>query len=152
MRATNEKELVKIFIRQFPSDPEYLRTISDIEKFEKIPQEQRFTCNSPNEALSITAKHLPDNSAITFLPSGSLSDKPHRWTYAEYQQEVTAAANLFHSLGLQADDSVVFLLPTMPEMLFGLWAAQAVGIAAPINPFLTPEQMAGIAKEAVIDC
>jgi fatty-acyl-CoA synthase len=148
MRATNEKELVKIFIRQFPSDPEYLRTISDIEKFEKIPQEQRFTCNSPNEALSITAKHLPDNSAITFLPSGSLSDKPHRWTYAEYQQEVTAAANLFHSLGLQADDSVVFLLPTMPEMLFGLWAAQAVGIAAPINPFLTPEQMAGIAKEA----
>lgn len=148
MRATNEKELVEIFIKKFPSDPESLRTISDIEKFEKIPQEQRFTCNSPNEALSITAKHLPDNSAITFLPSGSLSDEPHRWTYAEYQQEVIAAANLFYSLGLQVDDSVVFLLPTMPEMLFGLWAAQAVGIAAPINPFLTPEQMAGIAKEA----
>ena len=148
MRATNEKELVEIFIKKFPSDPESLRTISDIEKFEKIPQEQRFTCNSPNEALSITAKHLPDNSAITFLPSGSLSDEPHRWTYAEYQQEVIAAANLFYSLDLQVDDSVVFLLPTMPEMLFGLWAAQAVGIAAPINPFLTPEQMAGIAKEA----
>jgi len=148
MRATKAKDIVKKFIQQFPSDPESLRTISDIEKFEEIPQEQRFTCNSPNEALAITAKHLGDNRAITFLPSGSLRDEPHRWTYAEYQQEVIAAANLFHSLGLQADESVVFLLPTMPEMLFGLWGAQAVGIAAPINPFLKPEQIAGIAKEA----
>jgi len=148
MTGTKPTEIVKQFIRAYPSDPEYLRTLSDIEQLEKIPQHQRFICNSPNEALSLTAKILGSSTAVTFLTTGSLADKPQRWTYSQYQEEVIAAANLFHSLGLQAGQSVAFLLPNTPEMLFGLWAAQAVGIAAPINYLLRPEQIAEIAREA----
>ena len=123
MAGTKPTEIVKQFIQDYPSDPEYLCTPSDIEQFEKIPQAKRFLCSSPNEALSLTAKILGSSTAVTFLATGSLADKPQRWTYSQYQEEVIAAANLFHTLGLQAGQSVAFLLPNTPEMLFGLWAA-----------------------------
>lgn len=148
MRLSEVGSVLAHFIKQFPSDPEYIRTAADIEAIEKIPQEERFPCCSPNEMLTTVAAEKSDDIALTFLPDGSLSAEPQRWTYAEYRQEVIAAANLFHSLGLAPEQSVAFLLPNVPEMLFGIWGAQAVGIAAPINPFLRAEQIAGIAREA----
>jgi fatty-acyl-CoA synthase len=136
------------FIQTFPSDPDTLSTLNDIQTLELIPEEERFPCNSPNEALATVAHHHGDDIALTFLPTGSLADTPQCWTYTQYREEVIAAANVFHSLGLQPDESVIFLLPSIPEMLFGIWGAQAVGIAAPINLFLEPQQISDIAREA----
>ena len=144
----NRTELRELFIRRFTSDPELLRNNKDIEKIEQIPADERFPCQSPCDALALTSEFFPDEVALTYLPNGSASDRPTRWSYLQYQQEVNRAANLFHDLGLQADQSVIFLLPNVPQLLFGLWGAQIAGIAAPINPYLEVEHIAGIARSA----
>ena len=136
------------FIKRFGSDPETIRDIRDIEKIEQIDADERFPCQSPNEALMLASQAFPQATAISFLPNGSVSDVPINWTYKEYQEEVYRAANMFHSLGLQPDQSVIFLLPNVPQFLFGLWGAQLAGIAAPINPYLEVEHIASIAKSA----
>ena len=136
------------FIKRFSSDPETIRDIRDIEKIEQIDADERFICQSPNEALMLASQAFPKATAISFLPNGSMSDIPINWTYKEYQEEVYRAANMFHSLGLQPDQSVIFLLPNVPQFLFGLWGAQLAGIAAPINPYLEVEHIASIAKSA----
>ncbi len=136
------------FIRSFPSDPDRLRTLADIEAVEQVPAGERFPCVSPIDALETIAGIQPNDIALTWLPNGVAGDTPLHWTYRQYHQEVAAAADHFRTLGLQPDEAVIFLLPNLPEMLFGIWAAEAVGIAAPINPFLQPEQIAGIAREA----
>ena len=144
----NRTELREHFIRRFTSDPEFLRNNEDIEKIEQIPPDERFPCQSPRDALALTSKFFPNEVALTYLPNGSASDNPIRWSYLQYQQEVNRAANLFYDLGLQADQSVIFLLPNVPQLLFGLWGAQIAGIAAPINPYLEVEHIASIAKSA----
>ncbi len=136
------------FIRSFPSDPDRLRTLADIEAVEQVPAGERFPCVSPIDALETIAGTQPDDIALTLLPNGVAGDTPQRWTYRQYREEVATAAEHFRTLGLQPDEAVIFLLPNLPELLFGIWAAEAVGIAAPINPFLQPEQIAGIAREA----
>ena len=136
------------FIKRFGSDPETIRDIRDIEKIEQVDADERFPCQSPNEALMLASQAFPQATAISFLPNGSVSDVPINWTYKEYQEEVYRAANMFHSLGLQSDQSVIFLLPNVPQFLFGLWGAQLAGIAAPINPYLEVEHIASIAKSA----
>ena len=141
-------ELRKRFIRRFPTDPEFVRNIEDIEKIEQIAADERFPCHSPSEALALTSSFFPDEIALTYLPDGSASDDPIRWDYRQYQQEVNRAANVFYDLGLQPDESVIFLLPNVPQLLFGLWGAQLAGIAAPINPYLEVEHIASIARSA----
>ena len=144
----NRTELRERFIRRFASDPEFLRSYEDIQTIETVPADERFPCLSPRDALALTGEFFPNEVALTFLQNGSASDKPIRWNYREYVQEVNRAANLFHGLGLQVDESVVFLLPNVPQLLFGIWGAQMAGIAAPINPYLEIEHTASIARSA----
>lgn len=136
------------FIRTFAGDPECVRTLDDIERLECIPIDERIPCRSTIGALRRSVELNAGAIALTFLPNGSADDPPQRWTYREYWGEIVAAANLFHELGLTDTSSVAVLLPNVPEMLFALWGAQARGIVAPINPFLSPEQIAAIAVAA----
>ena len=136
------------FMRRFSSDPDRIRSLADVEKLELISCDERFPCRSPIHALSYVSETIGDQTALRYLPNGRLSDEPLCWSYLEYYKEIVGAGNLFHSLGLQRNESVLLLLPNVPEMLFALWGAQAAGIAAPVNPFLEPHQIAGIADEA----
>lgn len=137
------------FIREFPADPEHMRSLADVEAVEKIPAGERFTCNTLYEALEKVCELKGDDLAITYLPSDDLlTSDPKQWTYNQYKDEVIAAANLFHGLGIRSGDSVAFLCPNIPEMLFGMWGAQIAGICAPINPYLQPEQILSVANEA----
>ena len=136
------------FIRRFSSDPDRIHSLTDVEKVERVSHEERFPCRSPIDAIAYVSEKIGDQIALRYLPNGRVSDAPLCWTYRDYHEEIIRAANLFHSLGLQSGESVLLLLPNVPEMLFALWGAQAAGIAAPVNPFLQPEQIASIADEA----
>lgn len=141
-------ELRNRLIRRFPSDPDRLATVADVKQLEQVPYEERFPYHSPSEVLALATEAFPEAIAVTYLPKGTAADTPVQWNYRDYQGEVYRAANLFHSLGLQYDESVVFLLPNVPQLLFGLWGAQTAGIAAPINPFLETQHIASIAQAA----
>ncbi|MBU26211.1 MAG: acyl-CoA synthetase [Gammaproteobacteria bacterium] len=147
-KPADRQDLRKRFIKRFASDPDVIQNSADIAQLELIDTDQRFPCHSPSEALALASDAFPKDVAISYLPTGSATDKPIHWSYREYQQEVNRAANLFHSLGLKSDQSVVLMLPNVPQCLFGLWGAQIAGIAAPINPYLEVEHIASIAQSA----
>ena len=148
MKPSPARPNVNPFIASFPGDPDCIRTLADIQALERIPPERRFPCISPLHAIAAITEQYPGATALTFLRGGRADDEPQCWTYTQYMQEITAAGNLFHSLGLNYDESVALLLPNVPEILFGFWGAQMAGIAAPINTALGSEQIADIAREA----
>jgi fatty-acyl-CoA synthase len=57
-----------------------------------------------------------------------------------------AAANLFHSLGVDSNDVVLFVLPTLPQLFVGMLGARACGIACGVNWMLKPEQLAELIR------
>lgn len=136
------------FLNRFPDDPECIRTMDDVEAFERVSESERFPCRSPLDAIREVVARFPEATALTFLATGRASDQPQRWTYTQYWEEITACANLFHAHGLCEETSVAFLLPNVPEMLFGFWGAELAGIAAPINHFLDADTIADIAQAA----
>ncbi|ESP90250.1 MULTISPECIES: acyl-CoA synthetase [Pseudoalteromonas] len=143
----NQEYLFHPFVKRFAGDPEQVRDIHDIEQLEKHPAAERFPCQSVTDALFIAAQKYQDARAMSYLPNGRADDPVQSWSYIEFLEQCIGAANLFHSLGIDSDSSVAFLLPNMPEMVFGLWGAQAVAISTPINPFLEVEHICGIMKE-----
>ncbi|NIB38141.1 acyl-CoA synthetase [Pseudomaricurvus alkylphenolicus] len=149
MSTMNEHPIWKHFAKTFPTDPENLATLADVDALEQVPDTQRFPCSSVFEALDVVCREQGEHTALTFLPSSDLlTDKPRRWTYHQYRAEIQAAGNLFHALGIRSGESVVFMCPNIPEMLFGLWGVQLTGIATPVNPDLKPKQIAAISREA----
>lgn len=96
----------------------------------------------------MAAEKYQNAYALSYLPNGQISDTAQRWSFSEYLQQCIATANLFYSLGIRSDESIAFLLPNVPEMIFGIWGAQAVAVSTPINPFLDVKHINGIIEEA----
>lgn len=136
------------FVRRFSDDPELIREQRDIELIENHSDAERFPCLSTTEALFMAAEKYQHAKALSYLPNGQISDEVQSWSYIEFLEQCIATANLFSSLGIKADESIAFLLPNIPEMIFGIWGAQAVAISTPINPFLDVQHINGIIEEA----
>jgi fatty-acyl-CoA synthase len=121
----------------------------DVLAFEATaPYEQRVAAQSTYEALQLGAALSPAAPALHFLPNASPDEPPFTWSHAQFIAHVTRAGNLFHSLGVGANDVVGLLLPLVPQAFVALFGAQAVGIANPVNPMLSPAQLAEILRAA----
>jgi len=116
----------------------------DVKAFETTPYAERIAAQSTYEALQLGAAPLPDAPAIQFLPTADPQQEPLVLTHRQFLARVTQAANLFHELGVGPNDVVSFLLPLLPQSFYGLFGAQAAGIANPVNPLLSPAQIAEI--------
>ena len=117
-------------------------------ELESTPLESRFATNNIYEMLQTVAKEHGDKPALSFQLRPSPTEKAVTYNYREYNQEVTRAANLFHSLGVKPGDTVACILPNTPQTVFAMLGAMTVGIVVPINPLLSPEQIAGILNES----
>ncbi len=58
------------------------------------------------------------------------------------------AANAFDALGVVPGQVVSLLRPLLPQTFVALYGAQAAGIASPVNPWLSPAQLAQILQAA----
>ena len=76
------------------------------------------------------------------------SRRPRPGRSANLLAKVTQAANLFHAVGVRANDVVAYALPNLPQTHFALWGAEAAGIAMAINPALPGEQAADLLRAA----
>ena len=123
-------------------------TDADVRAFETTPYADRIAAQSTYDAIKLGAAHDPDAPAIHFLPNADPVDTPVVITHRDFIARVTQAANMFHSLGVGADDVVSFLLPLVPEAFVTLFGAEAAGIANPVNPLLAPHQIAEILEAA----
>ncbi|MGQ0846824.1 MAG: crotonase/enoyl-CoA hydratase family protein [Sporichthyaceae bacterium] len=100
------------------------------------------------EILRDQAHRQPDRTALVFLEDGTAAAGERSWTYGELLADVTRAANAFRRLGVQRSDVVSLLMPNLPEAQIGIWAAEAVGIANPVNSYLTQDQIVHLLNAA----
>src|SRR6202000_400315 len=94
------------------------------------------------------AAHNPDAPALQLLANADPADAPVVVSYRDFLARVTQAANMFHALGVGPNDVVSFLLPLVPDASVTRFAAEAAGIANPVNPLLEPHQIAEILDAA----
>jgi fatty-acyl-CoA synthase len=125
-----------------------IHSLADIERLESIPLERRLEgFDSSYDVFCRAAKLWPEAPALSFLPQGAVDEAVLTVSYKDLLANITRAANLFHSLGLEASDVVSYLLPNLPQTHFVLWGGQAAGIVNAINPLLEAEQIAVLLNE-----
>lgn len=125
-----------------------IRTLADIEAYEKVPIDERLTFRNTYDLIKEGAGINPEAPAISFFPSGAGYAHPQRVTYRELLAKVTQTANLLYDFGVKTGDVVSYLLPNLPQTHFILWGGQAAGIVNPINPLLEPATIRDICLAA----
>jgi len=126
-----------------------LGTDAEVRAFEAAaPYGERIAAQSTYEALRLGMQRDPQAPALHFLAKAEPEQAPLTLSHAEFFGKVTQSANLFASFGVGAQDVVSFLLPLLPQSYFGLFGAQAAGIANPVNPLLSAAQLGEILRAA----
>jgi fatty-acyl-CoA synthase len=125
-----------------------LASTADIKAFEEVPYVERIAAASTFDAIKLGAAHNADAPAMQFLPNANPEDTPIEMTHGHFVARVTQAANMFHTLGVGANDVVSFLLPLLPQSFLTLFGAEGAGIANPVNPLLEAHQFAEILEAA----
>lgn len=115
---------------------------------ESVPLEEQLGFSNVFEMLQHTAQQNGEAPALSFQLEAKPNARSVTYSYSQYANEVTRAANLFRSLGVESNAGVALLLPNLPQTAFALVAAATAGVAVPINPLLTSEQIAGILRDA----
>jgi len=101
---------------------------------------------STYQLLLDAAGTWPDGVATQWIPD---PDDPTRcldWTYAELAGTVTRIANALTGLGVRRADAVTLSSVNTSMLYAATLAAQAVGIAAPVNPALSGERIADLIR------
>ncbi|XXE03652.1 acyl-CoA synthetase [Pseudomonas sp. Z3-6] len=124
-----------------------IRHFQDIRSIESAPL--------PNSSVASTyalfersANQYANTTALSFFLRVEDHAQPVRWSYSELLADITRAANLFHRLGVQREDVVALVMPSLPETHIATWGAQTAGIAFAVNNQLEGVQMAELLRAA----
>jgi fatty-acyl-CoA synthase len=139
---------IHLLDRRIGNDYPTFATDAELRAFEATPYAERIAVQSTYEALKLGAAHNPDAPAIQFLANADPADQPVIISHRDFLARVTQGANMFHTLGVGPTDVVSFMLPLLPDALVTLFAAEATGIANPVNPLLEAHQIAEILEAA----
>ena len=91
---------------------------------------------STYQLLLDAARAWPDGIATQWIPDPADHTRCLAWTYAELAGTVTRIANALTALGVRRQDAVTLSSVNTSMLYAATLAAQAVGIAAPVNPAL----------------
>lgn len=125
-----------------------LDTLADVEAFEKIPLQIQFPATNAFQLIEKSAEKYGDDPALEFLLTGRRDEAPQTLSFKGLAELTRQTANLLNELGLQADQAVSIILPTLPQSHPLILGAQLAGIANPINPLLDPAHIAEIIQAA----
>jgi fatty-acyl-CoA synthase len=96
---------------------------------------------STYELLMNAARTWPDGIATQWVPDPADYTRALAWTYAELAGTVTQIANALTALGVRRGDAVTLAGVNTSMLYAATLAAQAAGIAAPVNPALSAERI-----------
>ena len=96
---------------------------------------------STYQLLFDAARAWPDGIATQWIPDPADYTRCLDWTYAELAGTVTRIANALTALGVRRGDAVTLSSVNTSMLYAATLAAQAVGIAAPVNPALSSERI-----------
>ena len=88
----------------------------------------------------------PDGIATQWIPDPGDPTRCLAWTYAELAGTVTRIANALTARGVRRADAVTLASVNTSMLYAATLAAQAVGIAAPVNPALSGERIAELIR------
>jgi len=124
-----------------------LRTLRDVEAYERVPLEERIFSWDVNDWIRRGLRLDPDKTAIHYVEDGR-PGKSLAIGYRELERRSCRAANLFHSLGVGPGDVVFFLLPTVPQLFTVTLGALATGIVCGANWMLKPEHILQLVRSS----
>ena len=101
---------------------------------------------STYQLLLDAAQAWPDGIATQWIPDPAAYTSCLTRTYAELAGTVTQIANGLASLGVRRPDAVTLCGPNTSMLYATTLAAQAAGIAAPLNPALSSERIAELVR------
>src|ERR1700756_315797 len=101
---------------------------------------------STYQLLLDAARTWPDGIATQWIPDPADHTRCLNWTYAELADMVTRIANALTSLGVRRGDAVTLAGVNTSMLYAATLAAQAAGIAAPVNPSLSGERIAELVR------
>src|SRR4051794_370260 len=123
-----------------------LRDQRDIEELERTPLEHRLLSWDANVWIRHGLDRAPQKVAIRYIADGNPETPPIDLTYGELKQRTIAIANLFHSLGVGPDDTVLYLMPTIPALYTVMLGSLAAGISCCSNWMLEAPHWAGLIR------
>lgn len=92
---------------------------------------------SADRLLAAACARFPDRPAVMFAG--------HTWTFREFSEASGRLAAMLQERGVAAGDLIGLLMPNRPEWLFWFVAISRIGgIAVPINPAYTPNEIRSI--------
>ena len=101
---------------------------------------------SAYQLLLDAARTWPDAVATQWIPDPADYTRRRDWTYAELAGTVTRIANALTALGVRRQDAVTLSSVNTSMLYAATLAAQAVGIAAPVNPALSGDRIAELIR------
>ena len=101
---------------------------------------------STYQLLLDAARAWPDGIATQWIPDPADHTRCLDWTYAELAGTVTRIANALTALGVRRGDAVTLAGVNTSMLYAATLAAQAAGIAAPVNPALSSERIAELIR------
>jgi len=101
---------------------------------------------STYQLLLDAARAWPDGIATQWIPDPGAYTDGLTWTYTDLAGTVTRIANGLASLGVRRPDAVTLCGPNTSQLFAATLAAQAAGIAAPVNPALSGEGTAELIR------
>lgn len=111
---------------------------TDLPAIEAVPLGERGLPASTYALLVRAARRWPQRTAITVLPDAARWREPVQYSYQELLEQVHRHANLLYQLGVRRGDAVAVLSPNCAQLIPAVLAAQLAGLAAPVNPALSP--------------
>jgi fatty-acyl-CoA synthase len=102
--------------------------------------------DSTYQLLLDAARAWPDGVATQWIPDPAAYTERLTWTYTDLAGTVTRIANGLASLGVRRPDAVTLCGPNTSMLFATTLAAQAAGIAAPVNPALSDEGIAELIR------
>lgn len=131
-----------------PTSHPPIHSLADIEALEKPPLESHIFSWNVNDWIRRGWDQDPKKVAIHFLQNADPEETPESVTYEQLRQRSNQAANLFYASGVRANDAVLYVLPSVPQLFYTQFGGIAAGVACCINWMLRPAQILDLVRNA----
>ncbi|TWX66651.1 acyl-CoA synthetase [Colwellia sp. C1TZA3] len=114
---------------------------------EKINDQDRYHCKTTYDIFCHAADEYAADTAIVEHLTAERDEVANTLTFTTLANKLNQTAKLYQSFGVERTDVISILLPNLAETHLSMWAAQAVGIANPINYLLQVDHIVEILNE-----